>query len=345
MSEEKTTPIAELGEFGLIQHLTKNTEIKNASTILGIGDDAAVLDNLGKQTVVSTDMLIEGVHFDLMYMPLKHLGYKAVVVNLSDIYAMNAMPTHITVSMALSSRFTVEAMEEIYEGIHLACDRYGVDLIGGDTTSSLKGLALSLTAIGEVNDSGFVPRSGAKDNDLICVSGELGGAYMGLLLMEREKKVFLANPEIQPEMTGKEYILQRILKPEAREDIIKWLKEYEIVPTSMIDVSDGLSSELHHICKQSQTGCKIFEEKLPVNEATKSMAMEFSMASSTAVLNGGEDYELLFTVKQEDYEKIMMTEQISIIGHMTEASAGLTFVSNSNQEFPIEAQGWNPIKK
>ncbi len=345
MAENSTTNVSELGEFGLIKHLTKNVELHNASTLLGIGDDAAVLDNLAKQTVVSTDMLVEGVHFDLMYQPLKHLGYKAVVVNLSDIYAMNAEPTQITFSLAISSRFTIEALEELYEGVMLACERYKVDLIGGDTTSSQSGLVLSVTAIGEVNESGYISRKGAKENDLICVSGDLGAAYMGLLLMQREKNVFLENPEIQPNLAGHEYIMERILKPEARRDIINWLNEHKIHPTSMIDISDGLSSELFHITDQSGVGCRVYEEKLPVENATKLMAQEMNLASSTAALNGGEDYELLFTIPQADFDKITASDEISVIGHITKAEDGCKMVSTSGSEYDLEAQGWNALKK
>ena len=343
--KQERTDIGELGEFALIDHLTKNFETYNASTILGIGDDAAVLESLGKQTVVSTDMLVEGVHFDLTYLPLKHLGYKSVVVNLSDIYAMNAEPTQITFSMALSNRFSVEALEELYEGVNLACQEYGVDLIGGDTTTSQSGLIISVTAIGEVNESGFVGRSGAQENDLICVSGDLGSAFMGLLLMEREKKIFNENPAIQPDLEGNEYIMKRLMKPEARKDIINWLNEHKITPTSMMDVSDGLSSELFHITSKSKVGCTIYEEKVPIHLDTQKMAMELQMASVTAALNGGEDYELLFTIPQSDYDKITMSEEISVIGHITPIADERKLVSNSGNEMPLEAQGWNPLKK
>lgn len=344
MAEQKTTNIASLGEFGLIKQLTKNIELHNASSLLGIGDDAAVLDNLKSQIVVSTDMLVEGVHFDLMYSPLKHVGYKSVSVNLSDIYAMNAEPTQLTYSIAISSRFTVEALEELYEGVLLACNKFGVDLIGGDTTSSQKGLIISVTALGEVNDSGFVSRSGAQENDLICVSGDLGGAYMGLLLMQREKAIFLENPDMQPDLVGYEYIMERILKPEPRRDIIQWLNENNIKPTSMIDISDGLSSELLHVAQQSNVGTRIYEDKLPIHEATRAMAMELNLATATAALNGGEDYELLFTVPQSDYGKIITTELISIIGHVTKAEQGNILVTNSGAEHELEAQGWNALK-
>jgi thiamine-monophosphate kinase len=342
---QERTDIGELGEFALIDHLTKNFDTHNASTLQGIGDDAAILESLGKQTVVSTDMLVEGVHFDLSYLPLKHLGYKSVVVNLSDIYAMNAEPTQITFSMALSNRFSVEALEELYDGVHLACQEYGVDLIGGDTTSSQSGLIISVTAIGEVNESGAVTRSGAQENDLICVSGDLGGAFMGLLLMEREKKIYLENPEVQPDLEGHEYIMQRLMKPEARKDIINWLNEQKIVPTSMMDISDGLSSELFHITTKSKVGCTVYESKIPVHIDTQKMAMDLKMASVTAALNGGEDYELLFTIPQSDYEKITMSEEISVIGHITKDAEKRILITNSENEVPLEAQGWNPLKK
>lgn len=342
---QERTDVGELGEFALIEHLTKNFDTHNASTIKGIGDDAAVLECLGKQTVVSTDMLVEGVHFDLSYLPLRHLGYKSVVVNLSDIYAMNAEPTQITFSMALSNRFSVEALEELYDGVNLACQEYGVDLIGGDTTSSQSGLIISVTAIGEVNERGAVSRDGAQENDLICVSGDLGGAFMGLLLMEREKKVYMENPKIQPDLAGHEYIMQRLMKPEARKDIINWLAEHKITPTSMMDISDGLSSELFHITTKSKVGCTVYEDKIPVHVDTQKMAMELKMASVTAALNGGEDYELLFTIPQADYEKITMSEEISVIGHITKDADKRTLITNSGSEMPLEAQGWNPLKK
>lgn len=343
--DQERTDVGQLGEFALIEHLTKNFDTHNASTVKGIGDDAAVLENLGKHTVVSTDMLVEGVHFDLSYLPLKHLGYKSVVVNLSDIYAMNAEPTQITFSMALSNRFSVEALEELYDGVHLACREYGVDLIGGDTTSSQSGLIISITAIGEANESGYISRNGAQENDLVCVSGDLGGAFMGLLLMEREKKIYLENPEIQPDLSGREYIMQRLMKPEARRDIIKWLTEHNIKPTAMMDISDGLSSELFHITSQSNVGCTIYEDKIPVHVDTQKMAMDLQMASVTAALNGGEDYELLFTIPQSDYEKITTSEEISVIGHITKEADVRTLITNSGNEVPLEAQGWNPLKK
>ena len=340
----KTTSIGEIGEFGLIELLTKEVEINRASTILGIGDDGAVLDNLGKNTVVSTDLLVEGIHFDLSYMPLKHLGYKAVTVNLSDIYAMFAEPTHITVSIAISSKFSVESIQEIYDGILLACEKYNVDLIGGDTTSSTSGLIISITALGEIGEGNFVTRSGAKENDLICVSGNLGAAYLGLKLMEREKKIFLENPAIQPNLGGKTYIIERLLKPEARKDIIEWLKENDILPTSMIDVSDGLSSEILHICKQSKVGARIYEEKIPIHSQTREMAEEFKIPDLTAALSGGEDYELLFTISQNDFDKIKDLKGIEIIGHILPENEGIHLMSGGGNLYPIEAQGWNPLK-
>ncbi|HJT72497.1 MAG TPA: thiamine-phosphate kinase, partial [Chitinophaga sp.] len=321
MSEERTE-INALGEFGLIEMLTKNIEIQQASTILGVGDDAAVIDHFGRQTVISTDMLIEGIHFDLMYTPLKHLGYKSVVVNLSDIYAMNATPTQITMSIAFSNRFSVDALNEFYEGVYAACEKYGVDLIGGDTTSSQKGFVISVTAIGEVSPDQFVKRSTARKGDLLCVSGDLGAAYLGLTLLEREKKIFLESPQLQPDLENQTYIIGRQLKPEARKDIIEFLQEQDIVPTAMMDVSDGLSSEILHICKQSNLGCVLYEEKIPIAGETKEMALKFSLDPTAAALSGGEDYELLFTMKQADYDKIVLSEQISVIGYMTDISEG-----------------------
>ncbi len=341
--EEKRTEIASLGEFGLIDHLTRENETKNASTLLSIGDDAAVIDTFGKQMVVSTDMLVEGVHFDLMYMPLKHLGYKAVIVNLSDIYAMNAEPTQITLSIAISNRFSVEALDEFYEGVNLACERYGVDLIGGDTTSSQKGLVISITAIGEVEENKFVTRSGAKEGDLICVTGDLGASYMGLLLLEREKKIYLENPGVQPDLENQKYVLERFMKPEAGRNMVHWMKENHVMPTSMIDISDGLSSEILHICKQSELGCVIYEDKLPIHEETKLNAQKFGIASTTAALNGGEDYELLFTISPTEFEKVKECELLNIIGHMTNSSEGCKFLTNSNVKIDISAQGWKHI--
>jgi len=338
------TPISELGEFGLIAHLTDSVKIKNSSTLKGIGDDAAVLDYNGKNILVTTDLLVEGIHFNLIYTPLKHLGYKSVVVNLSDICAMNGIPRQITVSIAISSKFSVEALEELYKGITLACEHYGVDLVGGDTSSSLTGLLISVTAVGEVQQNDIVYRNGAKENDLICVSGDLGGAYMGLQLLEREKKIFSETSQIQPDLARYDYILERQLKPEARTDIIQKLKKTGIKPTSMIDISDGLSSELLHICKNSKTGCRIYSQKIPIDIATCNMANEFNISPETAALNGGEDYELLFTVSLNDYEKIKTIKEISIIGNITKSSEGLNLITADGNFIQITAQGWNAIK-
>jgi thiamine-monophosphate kinase len=335
------TEIASLGEFGLIEHLTKNFEIHNASTILSVGDDAAVIDHFGKQTVITTDLLIEGIHFDLMYTPLKHLGYKSVMVNLSDIYAMNAMPTQITISIGISNRISVEALDEFYEGVFAACNKHGVDLIGGDTSSSQKGFIISVTAIGEVTPDSFVKRSTAQKGDLICVSGDVGGAFLGLTLMEREKKIYLENPQIQPDLEGEDYIVGRLLKPEARKDIIEFFAANTIVPTSMMDVSDGVSSEVLHICKQSNMGCKIYEEKLPINEATKQAAFKFGLDPTVCALNGGEDYELIFTLSQTDYDKITLNEEIAVIGYITDIEEGCKFLTKGGNTFDITAQGWN----
>ena len=343
MSEARTE-ISSLGEFGLIDHLTRENETHQASTILSVGDDAAVIDQFGKQTVITTDMLVEGVHFDLMYMPLKHLGYKAVAVNLSDLCAMMATPTHITLSIAISNRFSVEALDEFYSGVYAACDKYHVDLIGGDTTTSQKGFVISITAIGEVTPDQFITRSGAQNNDLICVSGDLGAAYMGLQLLEREKKLFLENPNIQPNLQKKDYIVERILKPEPRLDVVEWLRENSIFPTSMIDISDGLSSELMHLCKQSKTGCVVFDDKLPIHTQTKEMAEEFDLNPSTCALNGGEDYELLFTVKQADYEKLADNQFITIIGYIMDEE-GVYIQSPTGQKHQLLAQGWNAFNR
>ncbi len=334
------TEIATLGEFGLIEHLTKKISLKNSSTKKGIGDDAAVLDYTGKKTLVTTDLLLEGIHFDLTYTPLKHLGYKSAVVNFSDIYAMNGQPKQITVSIGISKRFSVEDIEQIYEGILLACDKYGVDLVGGDTTSSLTGLMISITCIGEGEEGKIVYRNTAQNTDLICVSGDLGAAYMGLQLLEREKVVLATSADVQPDFAGKDYILERQLKPEARKDIIEIFKKKNILPTSMIDISDGLSSEIMHICKESNMGCRIYEEKLPIDYETASMAEEFNMNLSTAALNGGEDYELLFTVPLSMYEKIAQIPEIRIIGHITEPQYGTMLVTRDGQEFALKAQGW-----
>lgn len=343
MSNERTE-IASLGEFGLIEHLTKNTETVNASTIVGVGDDAAVIDHYGKQTVITNDLLVEGVHFDLMYMPMKHLGYKTVVVNLSDIYAMNATPTQILLGLAFSNRFSLEAMEEFYEGVHAACAYYGVDLIGGDTSTSQKGFIISCTAIGEVTPDKYITRSGAQKGDLLCVSGDLGAAYLGLTLLEREKRIYLESPGVQPDLEGEKYIVGRILKPEARKDIIEYFAEKELVPTAMIDVSDGLSSEIMHICKQSGVGCVLYEEKIPIGEDTKASAFKFNLDPTACALSGGEDYELLFTVKQDDYEKLAGETDISIIGYITEAEEGAHIYTKGGNKHPITAQGWNAFK-
>ncbi len=342
---EERTEISSLGEFGLIEHLTKNIEHQNASTILGVGDDAAVVDHFGKQTVITTDLLIEGVHFDLMYTPLKHLGYKSVVVNLSDVYAMNAIPTQITVSLAISNRFSVEALEEFYEGIYAACAEYGVDLIGGDTTSVPKGLVISVTALGEVAPDKFVKRSTANVNDLICVSGYLGGAYLGLLLLEREKKVFLETKGVQPDLEDREYIVGRLLKPEARKDIIEFFEKENIVPTSMMDISDGLSSEVLHICKQSNVGAILYEEKLPIHPDTKDFAYKLEIDPTACALSGGEDYELLFTLSQADYNKIKDALGIRVIGYVTEAGEGATIITKGGSKHKLTAQGWNAFGK
>ncbi|MBN8785564.1 MAG: thiamine-phosphate kinase [Terrimonas sp.] len=338
------TEIASLGEFGLIDHLTRNNETRHASTIVSVGDDAAVLDHFGKQIVVTTDLLIEGVHFDLVYTPLNHLGYKSVIVNLSDVYAMNAIPTQITISIGVSNRFSVEALDEFYEGVYAACERYNVDLVGGDTTTSAKGFVISITAIGEVAPDKFVKRDGAKKGDLICVSGDLGAAYLGLLLMEREKKIFLESPGVQPDLEEQDYILRRLLKPEARKDIIDFFEKNNIVPTSMMDISDGLSSEILHICKQSEAGCVLYEEKIPVADQSREFAFKLGLDPTACALSGGEDYELLFTIKQEEYDKLVLNEQISVIGYITEAAEGCNIITKSDKKHPVTAQGWNPLK-
>ena len=342
---EERTEIAELGEFGLIEHLTKNFEIQNVSTVLGVGDDAAVIDHFGKQTVVTTDLLLEGIHFDLMYTPLKHLGYKSVMVNLSDIYAMNAQPTQITVSIGISNRVSMEALNEFYEGIYLACEKHGVDLIGGDTSTSQKGFIISITAIGEVAPDKFVKRSTAQKGDLICVTGDLGGAFLGLTLMEREKKIYLENPQVQPDLENESYIVGRLLKPEARKDMIEFFEKNEITPTSMMDVSDGISSEVMHLCKQSNLGCRIYEEKLPIHDESRRAAYKFGLDPTVCALNGGEDYELIFTLKQEDHEKITFNEEISVIGYMTNLEEGCKLLTKGGNTFNITAQGWNAFQQ
>lgn len=337
---QQLTPLSELGEFGLINHLTKQFEIKQESTVKSIGDDAAVLDSKEKQIVVTTDLLVEGVHFDLSYVPLKHLGYKSIVVNLSDVFAMNAKATQVTVSIAVSNRFPLEALEELYEGIALASKIYNVDVVGGDTTSSTSGLLISVTAIGEVIAEDVVYRSGAKPNDLLVVSGDLGGAYMGLQILEREKEVFKVNPNNQPDLDAYTYIMERQLKPEARKDIIKLLKDLEVKPTAMIDLSDGLSSEILHICKASKVGCDLYEEKIPLDPQVISTCEEFNIDSTTVALNGGEDYELLMTVSQDDYPKIKANPNFTVIGFITEENAGVNLVTRAETKIPITAQGW-----
>jgi thiamine-monophosphate kinase len=346
MFENKSkTELSTLGEFGLIRHLTEKIELQNPSSLKGVGDDAAVIDNAGKLTVVSTDMLIEGVHFDLGYVPLKHLGYKAVMVNLSDIFAMNATPRQITVSIAMSSRFPLEAVEELYEGMLKACAKWKVDLVGGDTTSSLSGLIISITAIGVAEAESLTYRNTAKEKDLICVTGDLGGAYAGLLLLEREKEVYKTNPGIQPDLEGNDYILERQLKPEARGDIIEMFREMELKPTSMIDISDGLASEILHICTSSGVGCNLYEEKLPIDPMTFERARSFNLDPTTCVLNGGEDYELLFTISMSDYDKIKGNPHITVIGHITEKEAGTNLVIRDGSVHPISAQGWDAFLK
>ncbi|MCT4636645.1 MAG: thiamine-phosphate kinase [Bacteroidales bacterium] len=339
-NKNKRTPISELGEFGLIDRITGNFNTKNSETILGVGDDAAIIGSDSKM-VVTTDILTEGIHFDLVYTPLRHLGYKSVVVNLSDVYAMNATPKQITVSIAISSRFAIEDVEELYSGIKMACDLYNVDLIGGDTTSSLTGLTISVTAIGTANEDKIVKRSGAQKNNLICVTGDLGGAYMGLQLLEREKSLHDKQYNQQPELGGYEYILERQLKPEARKDIIEELAKADITPTSMIDISDGLSSELMHICKNSETGCHIYMEKIPVNDQTADMAKEFNIDPLVAALNGGEDYELLFTVDIKDYDKVVNIPGVTVIGHVCENKDEKVLVTPDDTTIELKAQGWN----
>ena len=348
------TDISTLGEFGLIDRMTEGLELRNASTLRGLGDDCAVLQYSSeaadpRRLLVTTDMLMEGIHFDLTYTPLKHLGYKAAMVNLSDVYAMNGTPRQLLVSIAVGRRFKVEHLDELYAGIRLACERHGVDIVGGDTTTSLTGLAISITCIGEAQAEEIVYRSGAKDTDLICVSGNLGAAYMGLQLMEREKRIFesqKSNPETaaQPDFSGREYLIERLLKPEARRDIIQRLHEAGIRPTSMMDISDGLSSEAMHICKQSHTGCRIYEERIPIDYQTAVTAEEFNMNVYTAALNGGEDYELLFTVPLTDHEKVEQLDDIKVIGHITRPELGAKLITRDGNEFDLKAQGWNPMQ-
>ncbi|HEV7781106.1 MAG TPA: thiamine-phosphate kinase [Chitinophagaceae bacterium] len=339
------TEIESLGEFGLIDHLTRNIELQNASSVIGVGDDAAVIDHFGKQTVITTDLLIEGVHFDLTYTPLKHLGYKSVIVNLSDIYAMNAIPTQITLSLGISNRFSVEALDEFYEGVYAACAAYDVDLVGGDTTTSQKGFIISVTAIGEVTPDKFVKRSTAQKGDLLCVSGSLGAAYVGLLFLEREKKIFIESPGVQPDLEGESYVIGKLLKPEARKDIIAFFATQEIMPTSMIDISDGLSSEILHLCKESELGCVLYEEKIPVAEEMKKAAYKFEIDPTACALSGGEDYELLFTIPQTEYDKLVLNEEISVIGYMTDAEEGAHIITKGGGKHPVTAQGWNHMKQ
>lgn len=347
MIEDKNpqrTPLSELGEFKLIEHLTQHFKVKQKSTIKSIGDDAAILNHGKKQIVVSTDLLVEGVHFDLSYVPLKHLGYKAVVVNLSDIYAMNATATQITISIAVSNRFPLEALEELYAGIETAAKLYNVDVVGGDTTSSTSGLLISVTAIGEVEKGDEVLRSGAKPNDLLVVSGDIGGAYMGLQILEREKEVFKVNPNSQPDLAMYTYIIERQLKPEARKDIVELLKELGVKPTSMIDISDGLSSEVIHLCKQSKVGVDLYEDKIPLDPQVISTCEEFKIDSTTIALSGGEDYELLMTISQEDFPKIKGNPNLTVIGYITEKDRGMHLVTRGDTKIPIIAKGWNALK-
>lgn len=339
--DKQLTPLEQMGEFGLIKHLTKDFKLNQETTELGIGDDAAVVDFKDKKTVVSTDLLIEGVHFDLAYMPLKHLGYKAVVVNLSDVYAMNAVATQITVSIAISNRFPLEALEEFYAGVAMACKVYNVDLIGGDTTSSTKGMLISVTAIGIADEEKLTYRSGAQPNDLLVVSGDLGGAYFGLQVLEREKEVFKVNPNNQPDLEPYSYIVERQLKPEARKDIVTILEKLEVKPSAMIDISDGLSSEILHICNSSNVGCNLFEEKIPLDPTVITAAEEFSIDSTMVALSGGEDYELLFTIAQADYDKIKGNPNLTVIGHMTDADQGAHLVTRGNEKIELKARGWN----
>ena len=345
MHEGKRTEISTLGEFGLIKHLTQDIKLQNPETIYGIGDDAAVMNFSDKQVLATTDLLMEGVHFDLVYTPLKHLGYKAAMVNFSDIYAMNGTPKQITVSLAISKRFCVEDIEDFYEGIKLACQMHHVDIVGGDTTSSITGMAISITCIGEADKEKVVYRNGAHETDLICVSGDLGAAYMGLQLLEREKAVFKGEKDVQPDFAGKEYLLERILKPEARKDIIESLANAGIKPTAMMDISDGLSSELMHICSQSNMGCRVYEERIPIDYQTAVMAEEFNMNLSTCALNGGEDYELLFTVPLTAHETVAGLKDIKVIGHITKPELGCALITRDGNELALKAQGWNPLKE
>ena len=345
MENKETTTIGTLGEFGLINRLTNRFLTKQTSTLKGIGDDAAVLDFNTKKTVVSTDLLVEDVHFDMHYMPLKHLGYKAVVVNVSDIYAMNATPTQITLSLAISSKYTIEALEEFYEGVYHACQQYNVDLIGGDTTSSTKGMVISITALGVANEENIVYRNGAKAGDLICVTGNLGAAYLGLQLLEREKKIFLEHPDLEPDFDNKDYLVHRFLKPEARKDIVAFFEESFLKPTAMIDISDGLSSDILHICSQSKVGCEIYESQIPMVQDVFEMAEKFGVEPSTCALNGGEDYELLFTISPDDDTKVAENPHISIIGQLMPAEEGCCLITAAGNKFQLKAQGWNHFSK
>lgn len=344
-NKREPTKLEELGEFGLIKHLTQHIELQNKSSLRGVGDDAAVIEYKNKQTVVSTDLLVEDIHFDLLYMPFKHLGYKAAAVNFSDIYAMNANPKQMTVSLAVSNKISIEALEELYEGILLACDIYGVDLVGGDTTSSSSGLIISVTVLGEVEKEEIVYRDGAKENDLICVSGDLGGAFMGLQLLEREKQIFQENSKIQPDFSGYDYVLERQLKPEPRKEIVDLFKKLEVKPTAMIDVSDGLSSDLLHICSQSEKGCTIYEDKLPIDASTYNLAEEMSLDPIICALNGGEDYELLFTISLDDYKKIKDQKELTVIGHITSDKGDYNLVGKDDAVRKISAEGWNAMPK
>ena len=343
--EEKFTDLENLGEFGLIDHLTRDFPLRNASSIRGIGDDCAVIENMDAQSVVSSDLLVEGVHFDLTYMPPRHLGYKAVMVNLSDVYAMNAHPKQILVNLAISNRFGVEFLDEIYEGIRTACAAYDVDLVGGDTTSSYSGLMISITVIGEAREDEIVYRSGAKETDLIVVSGDLGGAYMGLQLLEREKAIFKSNPDVQPQLEGYDYVLGRQLKPEARKDIPELLSALGVKPTSMIDISDGLSSEVIHICRSSEVGARIYEENIPIDPSVYKLCDELNLTTTTVALNGGEDYELLFTIDVHDHEKIKANPNLTVIGHITAKEEGMNLYTRDEKLMPLTAQGWDALLK
>ena len=342
--EEKNIDLKDLGEFGLIERLTKKIKLFNDNTLLGPGDDAAII-NSSKEILVSSDMLVEGIHFDMAFTPLKHLGYKSVIVNISDIYAMNGIPKQITVGLAISSKYTLEAIEEFYDGILLACEKYKIDVIGGDITSCISGLTISITAIGEAMKKEIVKRSGAKENDLLITTGDLGGAYMGLNVLQREKEVWKSNPNMQPELDNFNYILERQLKPEARRDVIEFLKKCDVIPTSMIDISDGLASEVFHICTSSNVGCQLYEEKIPIDPQTYQTSMDFNINPTVSALNGGEDYELLFTINQKDYEKIKNDPNLTVIGHITKKSQGINLIGNGDTSTPLQAQGWNHFNK